>query len=105
MRWLPHTRPLLPTRTRWSKGIRNRRSSRLDGFRRCLLIIFAFTGRALAAPARNCSVDSSDLMCRLGSVLHALYVVAVVLGILLLAVVLLAVRLYCRNKAGRSGVL
>ena len=70
-----------------------------------LLSIAAFTPRAHGEALRNCTVNDTAAICRLGSVLHALYVVAIVLAVVLVLVLLLAVRLYRRNKADRSAVL
>ena len=70
----------------------------------CLFAI-AMAGHASAEAIRNCVPGSSDALCRLSSVLHALYVVASVLAIILVVVIVLAVRLYQRNKADGRRVL
>ena len=61
-----------------------------------------FTLRALPASAavlRDCKTAASPLNCRLDTFLHALYLVAMLLGIVLVAVVWLAVRLYRKSKS------
>ena len=70
-----------------------------------LLLPAVLTCEATAETVRNCAVGSTDLMCRLSSVLHALYVVAFVLVALLGLVIVLAVRIYRRNRANSGGVL
>ena len=61
--------------------------------------------RALAAVVRDCGTDTGSFACRLGAILHALRVIAVLLAIVLVAVILVAVGLYRRKKEDRSTVI
>ena len=61
--------------------------------------------RALTTVVFDCGTDKSAFACHLGNILHALYVVAIVLALILVAVILLAVFLYRRKKEDRSTVL
>ena len=62
----------------------------------------------LAATAANaatidCAADSTSLNCRLTGVLHWLEAAAFVLGILLIAVIAIAVYLIRKNRLSRKG--
>lgn len=61
--------------------------------------------RSLAAAVRDCSVDGSPMVCRLDSILHALYIVAIVLAGILIAVIVMAVRFARRKEKDRSDLL
>ena len=54
------------------------------------------------ASVRDCSLAHSPLACRLDAILHALYVIAIVLAVVLVAVIVVAVRLYRRKNSDRS---
>jgi membrane protein DedA with SNARE-associated domain len=47
----------------------------------------------------DCSTNGDPLGCRLDSILHVLYIAAVILGLVLLVVAILAYRTYRQNKA------
>ena len=60
---------------------------------------------SLATLVRDCTADGSPLTCKLGSVLHGLEMVAMILGLIFILVVSVAMLVYRRKKCDRSEIV
>lgn len=60
-------------------------------------------GTAARAATSDCAADGTSLGCRLTGVLHWLEAAAFVLGIVLIAVIAVAVHVFRKNRLSRKG--